>query len=71
VNKPNRRVFEEALKRTNCLPENALMIGDNLEADIIGAQKVGIATILFDPKDEHSTQISPKILDLKDLQELF
>ena len=71
VNKPHRKVFETALSRTNCLAENALMIGDNLEADIAGAQKVGISTILFDPKDEHHTQISPKILDLKDLQELL
>lgn len=71
VNKPHRKVFETALNRTNCLAENALMIGDNLEADIAGAQKVGISTILFDPKNEHQTQISPKILDLKDLQELL
>ncbi|MEO9532864.1 MAG: YjjG family noncanonical pyrimidine nucleotidase [Crocinitomicaceae bacterium] len=71
VNKPHRKVFEHALERTNCLPENALMIGDNIEADILGAQKVGIATILFDPKDEHPTQISRKILDLKDLRQLL
>jgi YjjG family noncanonical pyrimidine nucleotidase len=71
VNKPNRKVFERALDLTDCKAENALMIGDNLEADIFGAQKVGMTTILFDPKKEHTTEKSLIIHDLKDLQSLL
>lgn len=75
VNKPNKRVFQRALELTNCDPANAVMIGDNIEADIRGAQKVGMSTILFDPKKEH-TAYSPQdnhliIHDLKDLQSIF
>ncbi|OIQ31900.1 MAG: noncanonical pyrimidine nucleotidase, YjjG family [Crocinitomix sp. MedPE-SWsnd] len=71
VNKPHRRVFEHALDLAGCSAQNALMIGDNFEADIMGAQKVGISTILFDPKREHKTTKSHIIHDLKDLQDLL
>lgn len=71
VNKPNKKVFHRALELAAGKPENSVMIGDNLEADIIGAQKVGISTILFDPKKEHQTSITPTIHYLKDLQNLL
>lgn len=75
VNKPNKKVFQRALEMTECDPANAVMIGDNIEADIRGAQKVGMSTILFDPKKEH-TSYSPadnhlKIHNLKDLLSIF
>ncbi|MBD3636445.1 MAG: noncanonical pyrimidine nucleotidase, YjjG family [Crocinitomicaceae bacterium] len=53
VNKPHRKVFETAMKMASVDPANSVMIGDNLEADIIGADKVGMNTILFDPKSEY------------------
>ena len=43
--KPDLRIFELALKRANCLPENAVMIGDRLDNDIIPAKKTGLKTI--------------------------
>ncbi len=45
IEKPDRRIFELALKRANCLPENAVMIGDRLDNDIIPAKKMGLKTI--------------------------
>lgn len=75
VNKPNKKVFERALEITGCKAENAVMIGDNIEADIQGAKKVGMSTILFDPKNEHtsySTEYNHLIIqDLSELQEIF
>src|SRR5690606_19864143 len=38
--KPHPRAFEIALAQWNILPEEAVMIGDNLEADIKGAKQV-------------------------------
>ena len=35
--KPNPIIFEYALDQTKTTPENSLMIGDSLEADILGA----------------------------------
>ncbi len=43
--KPDLRIFELALKRANCSPENAVMIGDRLDNDIIPAKRVGLKTI--------------------------
>jgi len=45
VKKPNPKIFQMALKMANVSPENAVMIGDNLEADILGAQNAGLSAI--------------------------
>lgn len=47
VKKPNPRVFEFALKKARANADNSVMIGDNLEADIIGALNCGITSIHF------------------------
>jgi len=47
VKKPNPKVFEFALDKANAKADNSVMIGDNLEADIIGALDCGIAGIHF------------------------
>jgi len=45
VEKPELRIFELALKRANCLPKSAVMIGDRLDNDIVPAKRVGLKTI--------------------------
>jgi putative hydrolase of the HAD superfamily len=40
--KPHPRIFELALSNWYCPPNEAVMVGDNLDADIRGAQEVGI-----------------------------
>ncbi len=45
VRKPNPRIFEIACQRLGVLPAEALMIGDNLEADIQGAVAAGLQAI--------------------------
>ena len=45
IEKPDPRIFELALKRANCLPENAAMIGDRLDNDIMPAKQLGLKTI--------------------------
>ena len=47
VKKPNPLIFLKALNLANCLPENSLMIGDDYEADILGAKQVKMNTILI------------------------
>lgn len=71
VNKPHRKVFETALSRAQVDPANAVMIGDNLEADIQGAKKVGMKTIFFDPKKEQPNADSVVIHNLLDLKKIF
>jgi putative hydrolase of the HAD superfamily len=45
VKKPNPKVFNYALKQANAKKEHSIMIGDNVEADIRGALKVGMKAI--------------------------
>jgi len=70
VKKPNPIIFEHALKKTNTLPQNTLMIGDSLEADILGAINLGMQAIHFnshhEPFHEHCLIIN-KLEELKTL----
>lgn len=52
VKKPNPKVFKFALEKALAKPENSIMVGDNLEADIIGAINCGISSIHFNLHDE-------------------
>ena len=45
VSKPDRRIFEIALERSCCKPENAVMIGDRIDNDIVPAKQLGMKTI--------------------------
>lgn len=45
VEKPDLRIFQIALDRARCLPENAVMVGDRLDNDIIPAKKLGMKTV--------------------------
>ena len=45
LEKPDRRIFELALSRANCKPENAVMIGDRVDNDIVPAKKMGMKTV--------------------------
>ncbi len=46
--KPDQRVFSHALERLNTLTSDAWMVGDNLHADIAGAQALNIYSIWVD-----------------------
>ena len=43
--KPHRRIFELALSNWYFLPSEAVMVGDNLDADVRGAQSVGLFAV--------------------------
>lgn len=45
VSKPDKRIFEIALERSGCKPENAVMVGDRIDNDIVPAKHIGMKTI--------------------------
>ena len=51
--KPDPRIFEFALQKANALATDSLMIGDNLEADILGAKNCGLNALHFDVERVH------------------
>jgi len=63
--KPSNEYFSKIIRDNNC--KEYLMIGDNPEIDITGAQKYGIDGILFDPENRYNNFKGKKITDLADL----
>ncbi len=47
--KPDKRIFEMALKRLDVNPEETLFVGDDLEKDIGGCQQANIKGVWFNP----------------------
>jgi HAD superfamily hydrolase (TIGR01662 family) len=45
IRKPDRRIFQLALEYFQVPPEQAVMVGDLLEADILGANQIGIFSV--------------------------
>ena len=43
--KPDIRIFTMALKKAKCEPEEAYMVGDRLDNDILPAKKLGMKTV--------------------------
>jgi len=44
--KPHRRIFERALELAGAQATDAVMVGDRLDADMLGASRLGIRTVL-------------------------
>lgn len=45
VAKPDLRIFQIALDHANCKPEEAVMVGDRIDNDIIPANRIGMKTV--------------------------
>jgi putative hydrolase of the HAD superfamily len=52
-NKPAPEVFHHAMQKAGAIPSKSVMIGDDFQVDIIGANNAGMKSILFDPEDRH------------------
>lgn len=46
IGKPSPRLFRLALRKTREKPRNAVMIGDQIETDLLGARRAGVHTVL-------------------------
>jgi YjjG family noncanonical pyrimidine nucleotidase len=70
VKKPNPKIFQFALSLSQAKKETSVMIGDSIEADILGALDFGIQAIFFNPNQEkfelNATQIS-NLIELKNI----
>jgi len=57
VRKPHQAIFELALSRANCTSEEALMIGDDWDADILGARNAGIDQVFYTGTEKRLTEL--------------
>ena len=66
--KPDARIFQFTLNLAGAAPEESIMIGDSLEADIIGARGAGIDQVYYNPaKNAHQEKITYEIGSLHEL----
>ncbi len=57
VRKPHQAIFDLALQRANCKAEEALMIGDDWDADILGARNAGIDQVFFTATEKRLAEL--------------
>lgn len=66
--KPDTKIFEHALQQLDLQPEDALYVGDNFYADVIGARRAGIHPVLIDPDGIFPEADCPVIAAIGDLR---
>lgn len=68
VKKPNPIIFELALERAKTSRKRSIMIGDSLEADIQGAQSVGLHVLHFNPDNGPKHDFCDMIHNLSEIK---
>jgi len=61
--------FEHILQNLGVSKDEALMVGDSTETDMLGARNAGIKAVLIDRRDKR--RFEPKILNLKDVMKFL
>lgn len=70
--KPDPRMFAHALGRAGATAAESLMVGDNLECDVLGAYNSGIDQVYFNPaRRRHFAQTTYEIASLNELREFL
>jgi putative hydrolase of the HAD superfamily len=70
-NKPSCGIFKHAMKLAGAQPVESVMIGDDLEVDIIGALNAGMYGIHFDPESKKYTSSTESVQNLTELPKIL
>jgi putative hydrolase of the HAD superfamily len=57
--KPHPEIFRHALREAGVRPDEAMHVGDHIDADVQGAQAAGIAPVLIDRRERFSQADMP------------
>ena len=71
VKKPDPKIFKHALKDSGSKPNESLMVGDNYEADVLGAKKLRINTLHFVAHGEEIYNKNETIFKLIELKSIL
>ena len=68
-----KKIFNYCLSQDNVSPENAVMVGDNYQADVLGALRVGMNAIHVnrETKRKSNTIITTNVLAVKTIGDLI
>jgi FMN phosphatase YigB (HAD superfamily) len=69
--KPSKIFFEKILKKINFNKDEILFIGDSIEDDIIGANSVGLRTVLINRKNNPKYMGNEASYLIKNMYELL
>ncbi|MCD4681904.1 MAG: YjjG family noncanonical pyrimidine nucleotidase [Bacteroidales bacterium] len=70
--KPKRRIFEYAFKKADAKVEESLMIGDDLEVDILGALAVGMDGVYCNYDNiPHNGEVTFEIKEMLELKNIL
>jgi putative hydrolase of the HAD superfamily len=70
--KPDIKFFEFALAEINAAPVDCLMIGDDIEVDLLGSRNAGIDQVFFNSENiSHTENFTYEISQLKELTEIL
>jgi len=69
--KPDKRAFLAVLEKLKVKPEEALMVGDEIERDLIPAKNLGMEVILIDRKNKIENAQFEKINSLGELKQVL
>ena len=72
MEKPNRLIFDVALRKMNGNPEKSVMIGNKFKADALGAVNAGLSAILVnsDVTEEDREYIKKEKLDITIVEDI-
>lgn len=68
VKKPNPLVFKKALQKANVEAGRSIMIGDTFEADILGAEAVGMQTLFYNYRKDKINDTYLTVADIKEIK---
>ena len=70
--KPDERIFQQALNRMECEAENSIMIGNKFSEDIVGALNIGMDAILVNSEltDDEKLYLDERDIELAVLPNL-
>ncbi|MCR2822844.1 HAD family hydrolase [Lederbergia panacisoli] len=68
--KPDPSIFEHALSLMDLNKDEVLMVGDNLNTDILGANRTGIKSVWINRHNKERTDVVPTY-EIQHLDELF
>ena len=69
--KPDRVIFDEALRRMAVAPERAIHVGDFYSIDVVGARNAGITPIMLDARGLSPDRDVTRVASLTELAHLL
>lgn len=70
LRKPNQAIFRAALEKIQMEPDRTAFVGDSLKADVHGANKMGMVSVLIDPASRSRVGFYKPDYTIRRLEEL-